>query len=287
MRSIVETCQPRPDVLEGGLTDRDFAAQLDRVVAGDKGYEIYTDPDRFFEITHPTSGLRELVHEVFGHITGGSGQAFLRAQTSFGGGKTHSLIALYHLAGGYRPFHLSEFVDDVSILPDGPVRIAAVVGDVLDPINGTESSGRTVYTLWGEIASQLGDEAWEAISASDKARTAPGVQAIRKMLDDGPTVIVIDEIAHHARICAKSGDPDVRNQADQIAPFLKNLSEEIMARSDTVVVITLATRDDAYADETDQIQGILAGAMKDIRSVAVRKGGDIQPADESEIGAIL
>ena len=273
MRSIVQACQPRSDVLDGGLTDRHFAAQLDRVVTGDAEYDTYTDPGKFFELTHPTSGLREMVLEVFGHIAGRSGQPLLRAQTSFGGGKTHSLIALYHLARGYRPSHLSEFVDDTSLLPDGPMRVAAVVGDLLDPINGTGTAGRTAYTLWGEIASQLGEEAWNAISESDATRTAPGVQTIRKMLDNGPTLIVIDEIAQHVRICAKSGDADVRNQADQLAPFLKNLSEEIMARDDTVVVMTLATQDDAYADETGEVQRILAGAMKDIRSVSVRKGG--------------
>lgn len=110
MTSITETRQPREDVLKGGLDDRHFAAQLDRAVAGDKHYEVYTDAEQFFELTHPTSGLRELIREAFGHITGRGGSPILRAQTSFGGGKTHSLIALYHLAKGHRPTNLDEFV---------------------------------------------------------------------------------------------------------------------------------------------------------------------------------
>ncbi len=97
--------------------------------------------------------------------------------------------------------------------------------------------GCTTYTLWGEIASQLGEEAWAAVAEHDEHRTAPGTEAIRKMLDGGPAVIVIDEIAQHLRVCSKSARQDVKDQADQVAPFLKNLSEEVMSRDDVVVVI--------------------------------------------------
>ena len=276
-------CRPRPDVLAGGLDDRDFAAQLDKVVLGDPSYESYTDAGRFFDLTYPTSGLKELIEAVFGHLTGKGGSAILRAQTSFGGGKTHSLIALYHLASGFRPSNLHEFVDDAKILPVGLVRVAAVVGDNLDPVTGSTVGSRTAYTLWGEIASQLGDAAWDAVAEHDAARTAPGTGAIRKMLDGGPAIIVIDELAQHLHVCAKSGRPDIRNQAEQIAPFLKNLSEEVVGRSDVAVVITLASSSDAYVAATDQLESI----FQDVDAVRARKGRDIQTASETEIAQIL
>lgn len=283
MRPVTETCEPRKDVLEGGLDDRDFAAQLDKVVAEDANYGSYVDADRFFDLTFPTSGLRELIAATFGHLTGQGGTSMLRAQTSFGGGKTHSLIALYHLAAGYRPANLQEFVDDASILPDQQVRVAAVVGDALDPTSGTTSSGRTTYTLWGEIASQLGDQAWEAISEHDATRTAPGTGAIRRMLADGPTIIVLDELAQHLEHCTTAGSEDVRRQASQVAPFLKNLSEEVDGRDDVVVVITLASTRDAFANATVELEKVFT----DIGAVLARKGRDIQPAAESEIAEIL
>ena len=287
LRPITATCQPRSDVAAGGLDDRHFAAQLDRVVAHDEKYDAYVAADKFFDLTHPTSGLRELIRETFAHLTGHGGSPILRAQTSFGGGKTHSLIALYHLARGFRPENLSEFVDDSAILPTEIVRVAAVVGDVLDPISGTTASGCTTFTLWGEIAAQLGAASWDAVRAHDEARTAPGTEAIRRMLDGGPSLIVIDEIAQHLRVCAKSGRQDVKDQADQVAPFLKNLSEEVMARDDVVVVITLATSQDAYEDETEDVKRDIEAALKDVGSVLARKGSDVQPAAEAEIAEIL
>lgn len=283
LRPITETCEPRHDVLEGGLQDKDFAAQLEKVVAGDKSYRAYTEAAEFFDLTFPTTGLRDLIAETFGHLTGHGGSSILRAQTSFGGGKTHSLIALYHLAQGHRPANLDEFVDDPAILPDGPVRIAAVVADQLDPVKGTTASGRTTYTLWGEIASQLGDNAWQAVAEHEQARTAPGTEAIRKMLDGGPAIIVLDEIAQHLVQCDKAGTEDIRRQALQIAPFLKNLSEEVDGRDDISVVITLASHTDAYAEATAELERSFA----DVGAVLARKGRDIQPAAEAEIAEIL
>lgn len=283
MRLITTTCEPREDVKAGGLDDRDFAAQLEKVVEDDDDYATYTKADRFFALTYPTSGLKDLMAATFGHLTGSGGSAILRAQTSFGGGKTHSLIALYHLAQGFRPDNLHEFVDDAGILPEGPIRVAAVVGDTLDPVTGSTTSGQAAYTLWGEIAAQLGPEAWAAVAEHDAARAAPGTGAIRKMLAGGPAIIVLDELAQHLHMCAKAGRPEIRDQAEQIAPFLKNLSEEVDGREDVVVVVTLATSTDAYSSATDQLESVFT----DIGAVLARKGRDIQPASETEIAEIL
>jgi predicted AAA+ superfamily ATPase len=147
LQKVTETSVPRADVRAGGLDDRDFAAQLDKVVQGDAAYETYTDAELFFSLTYPTSGLKELIEAVFGHLTGRGGSAILRAQTSFGGGKTHSLIALYHLAGGFRPEDLHEFVDD-GVLPDVPVRVAAIVGP-LSALRGGLSADLAVPAFSG------------------------------------------------------------------------------------------------------------------------------------------
>jgi predicted AAA+ superfamily ATPase len=119
---ITKTCKPRSDVLSGSLSDEHFAADLDHIVRDPSSYPVYGDPEEFFALTHPTKGLRDLLTRTFGRVSGAKGipgteKGVLRPQTSFGGGKTHGLIALYHLAKGARPAHLDRFVDP-SLLPD-------------------------------------------------------------------------------------------------------------------------------------------------------------------------
>ena len=101
MRPIFETCTPRPEVLTGDLRDEMFAARLKDVIEG-MADPVYQDPTRFFENTFPTDGLKTLLREVAGRLSGEapSFSPFVRLETSFGGGKTHNLIALFHLAGG-------------------------------------------------------------------------------------------------------------------------------------------------------------------------------------------
>src|SRR4051812_10631029 len=95
LKSIIETCVPRQDVLEGGLADNHFAAQLDKVVRDAAHYPVYGDADAFFAQTYPTTGLKTMLTKVFGRVSGAKGVAgengVLRPTTSFGGGKTHGL----------------------------------------------------------------------------------------------------------------------------------------------------------------------------------------------------
>ena len=281
MKPITETCTPRKDVLDGELTDQHFAAQLDAVVRNPDAYPVYGDPDAFFELTYPTEGLRELLRRVFGRLSGtADGDAgVVRAETSFGGGKTHSLIAVHHLASGAKPANIDEFID-VAIIP-AACRSVALVGDVLDPVNGTDGpGGARVLTLWGTLAAALGPDIWEKMAKSDAARTPPGRDTLASVIGDTPTVVMIDELAHHLRTCLGSGDEDVRRMAKQIPAFLKTLFEHAMSTPNLVVVITLATASDAFAEETALLQA-------EIDSVVGRQHGMVQPADDTDIAEII
>lgn len=110
--TIFETCQPRPDVL-AGITDADFAADLAQVVTG-AGSEEYRNPVRFFANTYPTRGLKNLLGNVCRRLSGAGGDvaSIFRLDTSYGGGKTHGLIALSHAARGLGGVaNPSEFVE--------------------------------------------------------------------------------------------------------------------------------------------------------------------------------
>lgn len=287
---------PREDVRAGQLTDAHFAAQLDQIVRDPGAYPVYGDPEKFFEITYPTSGLKRLLSRVFGRLSGakveGAEHGVVRSETSFGGGKTHGLIAVYHLATGARPSNLAEFIDP-SLLPD-ECQIAAVVGDALDPVTGVETNGVTAHTIWGEIAAQLGPDAYAAIRESDEQRTAPGTATWRTAFGGRPTIIVIDELAAYLRVLVSSGNADVRRMAEAVPAFLKALFELAAADPKLTVVITLATAQNAFGKETsdleqvmDETQGAIRARIEETQSVTTRVGSIVKPAEDEEIGEIL
>ena len=134
VRTVFETCRPRADVLAGAVSDAEFAADLASVVGGG-GPEEYRDPMRFFRNTHPTRGLKTLLGNVCRRLPGAGGEtaAIFRLDTSYGGGKTHGLIALAHAARGMTGVsHVEEFLDP-ALLPGGPVRLAVFDGENADP----------------------------------------------------------------------------------------------------------------------------------------------------------
>ena len=294
LRPIIETCEPRPDVLSGGLTDAHFAAQLDQVVRSPEKYPVYGDPTEFFAITYPTQGLRDLLTSTFGRLSGqgghvrGAEHGVVRFQTSFGGGKTHGLIAAYHLAKGARPVAIGEFVDP-ELLPD-ECQVAAVVGDALDPVGGVEIAGRRVKTIWGGIAAQLGDGAWDAVSQQEETRTSPGKNVWVDIFESKPTLVIIDEIAAHMRSLSASGDPDVRRQAEAIPSFLFNLFAAAAEVPTARVIITLATAQDAFGKETTEVEKLFdpsSEAAREAQSVMSRYREVLVPAEDEEIAEIL
>ncbi len=295
--SVQQTCTPREEVLRGGLVDKHFAAQLDQVVANAPDYHDYADADSFFKITHPTRGLKDLLAGTFARLSHNAAaaanaeHAVYRYETSFGGGKTHGLIALWHLASGARPPNLEEFIDP-ALLPS-QCSAAAVVGDSLDPVNGLTTDGITTYTLWGEIGRQLGPKAWALVQASDAARTAPGKQVWLDMFDTTPTVIIIDEIAQYLRQLASSALPEINQLAKATVAGLKVLFEAATAAAAVRVIVTLATGTAAFGKETDEIGQALRDVaaeqlINEAHDVMERPKGAIgRPAEDHEIGFIL
>lgn len=294
-------CTPRDDVISGGLADNHFAAQLDKVVRDATHYPVYGDPDAFFAQTYPTTGLRTLLTKTFGRVSGAKGvdaeNGVLRPTTSFGGGKTHGLTAVYHLACGARPTNIADFMDP-TILPDGPVQIAALVGDALDPVAGVATGEYRTYTLWGEMAAQIGDSAFNAMQASDVERTAPGTATIKAAFGGQPTIVIIDEIAKYIRQVTSSGSDDVRRMAKAIPVFLGNLFEVASDPTNQVsVIITLAAATNAFGDETTEMTELLddgssaasdaVAETADVLTRAVQPAAVIKPAADNEIGEIL
>ncbi len=191
MRSIFDLCTPRDEVLHGELREDIFAARLKDVIDGHAD-PIYGDPSVFFENTYPTAGLRTLLGDALGRLTGkvAGKNAIIRLEAAFGGGKTHNLIALYHVVSGHTPAKAMNGLlgEKVSLPKRGEITIAGVVGSDLDPSLGMDhpSDKVTTYTLWGELAYRLGARAGYALAKeSDLNKSAPGTGLFEALVSDG------------------------------------------------------------------------------------------------------
>ena len=268
LRSIFETCIPRDEVLGGNLSEDVFAAKLKQVVDGNAPL-VYQDPNTFFANTFPTNGLKTLISEVFGRLTGvDTGSPVIRLETSFGGGKTHDEIAIWHIARNGRLINgLDRFVDDITIIPDRPIQVAAIACQDLDPVNGVlhEESGIRVHTLWGEIAYQIGGvEGYSLLRGSDEQKVSPGTVVIDKLTNKEPTVIILDEIAQYLRR-AKAIAVGNSDLSEQVVAFLFTLMDLTAACNNIVFVYTLASISDTFGAETNDLREALQTSARQER----------------------
>ncbi|MDI3339533.1 MAG: DUF499 domain-containing protein [Sphaerobacter sp.] len=289
MQTIFDACEPRSEVLHGELKEEVFAARLKDVIDG-SAEAVYQDPQTFFENTYPTDGLKALLEEALGRLTGqrSSSNPIIRLETSFGGGKTHNLIALYHAARGSDAARTSV---DRSLIPaPGEIRIAGVVGSDLDPSSGLLHRDVTTYTLWGELAYQLGGlAAYQLVAESDRnTKAAPGTGVWQQIVGDQPALIMLDEVARHLRsakaVPTGTGRSDL---AEQTVAFLMSLLEFAASRERVVVVLTLADSSDAFGAETDELREALREELAEARRVSARQERVITPTGETEIAKIV
>lgn len=158
-----EQCVLRDDVRQGTLTLAEFAADLDAVRTGDAP-NVYRLPDLFFSCTYPTDNLKSLVRDVLHRLSGRGGKPVIRVQVAYGGGKTHALITLFHLAEGGTGLQTQSVVQTfmgysgINHLPKA--RVAILPFDKFDVIEGISVLGpdgtrRQVKTPWGALAYQL------------------------------------------------------------------------------------------------------------------------------------
>ena len=284
--SIFDLCQPRADVLAGRVTDADFAADLASVIAGAASAE-YADPARFFANTYPTHGLRDLLANVCARLSGSGEEAatIFRLDTTYGGGKTHGLIALLHAAGGMKGVaNASEFVDP-TLLPTGAVRIAAFDGENADPANGRDvGDGVLAYTPWGEIAYALaGVPGYERVRRSDEQGIAPGAETLRELFGGEPTLILLDELAVYLRKVWRQ-----QGAAQQLTAFLTSLFKAVEGAPNAALVYTLALGSDGRAtDAYSEENQFVADAMAEMMSVSARKATLLNPTQDAETAPVL
>jgi len=285
-----EVVSPHKDVASGRYQQAEFAADLWQVHIGE-GVSEYRDPVEFFRRTYLTESLNRLLGGAVQRVTAGGGDPVIQLQTNFGGGKTHSMLALYHLFSGIAPSELPGADDvlkeaEVSKLPS--VNRAVLVGNKISPGNPlTKSDGTVVRTLWGELAWQLGGkEAFERFRADDENATSPG-DALRALFNDyGPCLILIDEWVAYARQLHDQSDLPAGSFETQFS-FAQVLTESAKLAKQCLLVISLPASDTSGSPHTQADDSEVGGqrgreALDRLRNVIGRVESSWRPASAEE-----
>ncbi|MCW8087706.1 DUF499 domain-containing protein [Roseococcus sp. MDT2-1-1] len=238
-REIVE---PHQDVATGEFMQAEFAADLGKVHSGSAPSE-YRDPQEFFSRTYLTDGLSTLLVGAAKRLSKAGGDPVVELQTNFGGGKTHSMLALYHMASGTPAQDLpglDRLLDEHGLTVPKKVNRAVLVGTSRGPQDVLNVDGRKIRTTWGELAWQLGGaEGFEMVAENDAAGIAPGsnlLEAIFKRY--APCLILIDEwVAYLRQIYKVEGLPS--GSFDANLSFVQSLTEAVKASPGTLLVASL------------------------------------------------
>jgi len=309
VKSVRETCQPRPEILAGTFNPEVFTASLSPIIEyyrTGRGVidSIYTNAELFFrEATYPTQGLRMTLSEVFSRVAGDmTVPAIHRLETAFGGGKTHTLIACTHI--GFKGTELRNVIRDVldpALLTEPcSVAVVGVAGDEI-PVHKPKGNALVPYTLWGEIAYQIGGETlYREVEDEANSYAAPGRTYFEKVLGERKAIIMLDELAQYAARL-EAARPDGSNQ---LAAFLMGLHGYARNHPGIAVILTLASATDAFARQTellaklisqvrgeevseDDALGIGEKAVRGVTSVVARDAVQVTPVHAAELSSVL
>jgi len=274
-----EVIDPHPDVASGKFNQAEFAADLWQVFKG-KGSREYRDPREFFRRTYITEGIRNLLTAGVDRLSGEGGDPVIELQTNFGGGKTHSMLALYHL---FSDVSLGELSGIEAVVEGDTDRVprdvnkAVLVGNKLQAAKPrTMEDGTILNTLWGELAYQLGGrEGYDMVKEADQSGTNPGDALTELFNRFAPCLILIDEWVAYAReLYTKSDLP--AGTFDSQFTFAQTLSESARNAERTFLVVSVPASDNEIGGEGGK------EALNRLKNAIGRVQSPWQPADRDE-----
>lgn len=286
-----EVVTPHPDVASGRYQQAEFAADLWQVYQGE-GSDEYKHPTEFFRRTFLTEGLRRLLSQAILRLNGDGGDPVVELQTNFGGGKTHSMLALYHLFSGASPADLpgaEELVKESNLTLPKNVRRAVFVGTQISPGKPHKKpDGTVIRTVWGEIAWQLGGkEAYKLIKEDDEKATNPGNSMKDIFVKYGPCLILIDEWVAYARQLHTTADLPAGSFETHFT-FAQALSEAAKAAKNTLLVVSIPASESPHQKEGRGVTDIEVGgergreALSRLKNAIGRVEASWRPASPDE-----
>ncbi len=234
---------PHPDVLSGTFQQSEFAADLTAVRTG-KATPEYGEAKAFFERTFITEGMGRLLTQVAQRLNGKGGEPVIQLQTAFGGGKTHTMLAVYHLASRKCALGdlmgISALLDQAGLLDVPQAHIAILDGTAHSPGQPWKAGKQAIRTLWGELAWQLGKaEGYAMVKAADENGTSPGKEVLRELLERfSPCVVLLDELVVYIRQFSESQVLS-GGTYDSNLSFIQSLTEAAKLVPNAVVLASL------------------------------------------------
>jgi Protein of unknown function (DUF499) len=251
-----------------------YAANLAKVAMTQDAEPVYADAAAFFAATYFTPTMVGLLRDVFRALSGQGGDRVVQLKTPFGGGKTHSLLALYHLA---RSRDAAAQVPELDTIPDpGAVRVCVLSGEYLDPARGREIEDRTIRTLWGELAYQLGGwPAYDALLVDGDEGPPPGGEKLGRLLADAkPALVLLDEVLVYAAT-AKAVTVGSTTLDRQVLLFVQHLTEAVNQTRQAALIYSLqASVGEAVGEE---------GLLEQLEKIAGRIDERREPVSGDEV----
>jgi predicted AAA+ superfamily ATPase len=241
---------PHPDVAQGRYKNAEFAADLAQVARGDGALE-YRDPVEFFARTFVTEGMTGLLTQALRRVCGKDGEPVIQLKTAFGGGKTHSMLALYHMMRG--TVHVDKIpnvkpvLERVGITTLPKTNVAVIVGTALDPTKSKRPKnmpGVTINTIWGDIAAQLAEltnnpDLYDLVRESDRKGVSPGSETLKKLFDvAAPCLVLMDELVAYAKKLYGVKDLPA-GTFDNFIAFIQEVTEAARASKNSLVVASI------------------------------------------------
>lgn len=290
LRPWRDVVTPHRDVANGRYQQAEFAADLWQVHLGE-GVDEYRNPVEFFRRTYLTESLKRLLIGAVQRINGKGGDPVVQLQTNFGGGKTHSMLALYHLFSGVSPGELAGIdglMAEAGVKELPKARAVVLVGNKISPGNPvTKPDGTVVRTLWGELAYQLGGKkAFARLAADDEKATSPGDMLRELFIEYGPCLILIDEWVAYARQLHDQSDLPGGGFETQFT-FAQALTESAKLANNCLLVVSLPASDTAGSPHTQaddvEVGGVRGReALDRLRNVIGRVESSWRPASAEE-----
>lgn len=247
MRAWREIAIPNDDVLSGKFQEAEFAADITSVHRGSARPE-YQDPELFFNRTYITEGMRLLLTSVAQRLCGTGGDPVIQLQTAFGGGKTHTLLAVWHLARAKVPAArlagISRLLDDASVAELPRAQVAVIDGISMNASKARQYGQQEIRTLWGVLAWELaGAEGFELVRTNDEEGSSPDKQTLVELLKlAGPSVILMDELVAYIRQF-EEGKQYVGGSYGSNITFIQSLTEAIKQVDNAILLASLPESD--------------------------------------------
>ena len=272
LQSWRDVMPPHPDVQRGEYVKAEFAAHLGDVHKGKAAAE-YGDAKEFFGRTFVTTGTRQLLVGVVKRLRGQVADPVIDLKTAFGGGKTHTMLAAYHLVKSAKELKDDRDVQGILAEAGGPApktAIAVLVGTDLDPIAPkrvmAEAGDVEVNTLWGEMAYQLAKfPGYKIVQEHDAKGIAPGADVLEKLFElAGPSLILIDELVAYLRNVPERARADIPGGTyGAHMTFCQNLTEAAKKTPNVVILASIPATKIEYGDARgSEIAGQIANVFQ-------------------------